>query len=54
VNRKQLAHLFARVYRRSPARAADEIDTLVYRMLKELRRPLRSKAASAAAPKQER
>jgi hypothetical protein len=39
VKRKQLANLFARASRRSPARAADEIDTLVYRMLKELKRP---------------
>jgi len=60
VNKKQLAHLFACVSRRSPARAADEIDTLVYRMLKELKKPLarqpkqRSTAAGAAEPKQDR
>jgi len=39
VNRKQLAHLFARVSRRSPGRAADVIDGLVYRMLKDFKRP---------------
>jgi hypothetical protein len=38
VNKKHLIELFARLSRRSPARAADEIDHLVYRMLKDLRR----------------
>jgi len=48
------------VSRRSPARAADEIDTLVYRMLKGLKRPAarplpqRSTAAGSAVVKQER
>jgi len=56
VNRKQLARLLARVCRRSPARAADEIDTLVYRMLKDLKRPFlgslthSSTAAGSATP----
>jgi hypothetical protein len=60
VNRKQLAHLFARVSRRSPVRAADEIDNLVYRILKHLKRPSihplnqRSTAAGSTGPKQER
>ncbi len=40
MNRKQLALLFARVSRRSPGRAADVIDGLVYRMLKDFKRPL--------------
>jgi len=39
VNKKQLAQLLARISRRSPARATDDIDHLVYRMLKELKRP---------------
>ena len=39
VNKNQFAHLFARLTGRSPARAADEIDNLVYRMLKEIKRP---------------
>jgi hypothetical protein len=60
VNKKQLAHLFARVTRRSPARAADEIDNLVYRLMKELKRPFtrsdneRSTAAGSTGNKQER
>jgi hypothetical protein len=60
VNRKQLVRLFARVSRRSPARAADEIDSLVYRFLKEMKRPLarplnqRSTAAGSAETKQDR
>jgi hypothetical protein len=60
VNRKQLAHLFARVSRRSPARAADAVDSLVYRMIKELKRsadrPLtqRTTAAGSTEAKQDR
>jgi hypothetical protein len=60
VNRKQLAQLFARVSRRSPGRAADVIDGLVYRMLKDFKRPLiasisnRSSAAGSAEAKPER
>jgi hypothetical protein len=60
VNKKQLAQLFARISRRSPARAADDIDHLVYRMLKELKRRFtrtlrhRSTAAGSDGSKQER
>jgi hypothetical protein len=60
VNRKQLARLFARISRRSPARAADVIDGLVYRMLKDLKRPFvasltgRSTTAGSTEDKQER
>jgi hypothetical protein len=60
VNRKQLARLFARLSRRSPGRAADVIDGLVYRMLKDLKRPFSgpivesSSAAGTAKAKQER
>jgi hypothetical protein len=59
VNRKQLAQLFARVSRRSPGRAADAIDGLVYRMLKDLKRPVigpvaRSTAAASTEAKPER
>jgi hypothetical protein len=60
VNRKQLAQLFARVSRRSPGRAADVIDSLVYRMLKDFKRPFieslteRSTSAGSAEAKQER
>jgi hypothetical protein len=46
VKKKHLIELFARISRRSPARAADEIDRLVYQMLKDLRRP------SARAPRE--
>jgi hypothetical protein len=60
VNRKQLAQLFARVSRRSPGRAADVIDGLVYRMLKDFKRPFiasinqRSTTAGSAEAKPER
>jgi hypothetical protein len=60
VNKKQLALLFARVSRRSPGRAADVIDRLVYRMLKDCKRPFtgplneRSTTAGSAEGKQER
>jgi len=55
VNKKQLARIYTRVSRRSPARAHDEIDHLVYRMLKALKRPfIRSAAAGAIASKQVR
>jgi len=60
VNRKQLAQLFARVSRRSPGRAADVIDSLVYRMLKDFKRPFtgsltqRSTTAGSAEAKPER
>jgi hypothetical protein len=59
VNKKQLAQLLARVTRRSPGRAADVIDGLVYRMLKDCKRPFigpvadRSIAAASAEAKQE-
>jgi hypothetical protein len=48
------------VSRRSPARAADEIDNLVYRILKEIKRPFirplkhRSTAAGSEGSKQDR
>jgi len=60
VNKKQLAQLFARVTRRSPGRAADLIDSLVYRMLKDCKRPFngslneRSTTAGSVEEKQER
>jgi len=60
VNKKQLTQIFARVTRRSPAHAADEIDGLVYRLLKQLKRPFirqtkqRSTAAGSTGSKQER
>jgi len=55
VNRKQLTQLLARVSHRSPAHAADEIDALVYRMLKDLKRPFvrpAKQSSNAAAPAQ--
>jgi hypothetical protein len=61
VNKHQFTQLFARLTRRRPAEAADEIDNLVYRMLKELKRPFarnpreRSTAAGSTNPnKQDR
>jgi hypothetical protein len=60
VNRKELAHLFARVSRRSPARAADIIDGLVHRLLKEFKQPFndalkrRFTAAGSSGDKQDR
>jgi hypothetical protein len=59
VNKKQLAQLFARLGRRSPARAADVIDSLVYRILRDGKQPFvgplthRSTAAAAAETKQQ-
>jgi hypothetical protein len=60
VKKKHLIELFARISRRSPARAADEIDRLVYQMLKDLRRPSvrtpreRFTAAGSTGNKQDR
>jgi len=60
VKKKQLARLYARLSRRSPARAHDDIDSLVYRLLKELKRPFvrsvnhQSTAAGSIGSKQVR